>query len=425
MAILLIPVWWFLGIRFFIFHLTALLITIKLFSQKRKNSQKILFPSELYMLSGFILIYILSLLINSPHIPIWRFFASLNNLSFWVMGILLIFTVYNSTSKEDIEKLLKPLRNFALITSAFVLPVFTYAIIANKYISIPSLLKNLLPKNLLQLINIQAPLLYTHISLTIIGKSRLFHINPIQRAKGFNLWGTTFSGTMCLLIAMTLAYYWNKKKKKELAFILSLEFFAIFTAISRNFIWLFLSLAVVLLIVYLKKSLLLKLGPYVLIFLFLFFLLIPLNQVKNTLINVRKQSFQWRLELYKITFNGAIEKPILGHGYKPHPQKYPTTIASHSTYLGVLYKTGFVGLFFFLLFWIAVLRKWWSQKILFKENKSGYPLWFFSGVAFIYGLLWMIGEDLDVPPILAFIYFLIVGITLSLSKLQESTSQKK
>lgn len=424
LIILLIPLWWILGIRFFIFHLTALIVAVKLFQRKRRNKQKIIFPLELYFLLAFIFIYILSLIINSPKIPLTRLLASLNNLSFWVMGFLLIFTLINSLSKENMEKLLKTFRSFALITSGFVLPFFTYALITNQYISIPSLLKILLPKKFLHYIYIKAPLLHVNLSLTIIGRSRLFNIGRIQRPKGFNLWATTLSGTLCLLIAMTLAYYLYKKRKKRLIPILILEVSTLLSTLSRNFLWLILALIFVFLVPSLKKSFVFKTLPAFILILVIFSLLFPPAEVIDTFIGVRKGSTQWRFRLYGMTFNQALHKPILGYGHKPHPQKYPDPIGSHSTYMGVLYKTGFLGLLVFLLFWISVLRKWWIQKIPLNKNKFLYPLWFFSGVAFIYGLLWMVGEDLDVPPILAFLYFIIVGLILSLPKLIETAEKK-
>jgi hypothetical protein len=49
-------------------------------------------------------------------------------------------------------------------------------------------------------------------------------------------------------------------------------------------------------------------------------------------------------------------------------------------------------------------------------------VWFYSGVAILGGLLWMFSEDIDAPSIVTFIYFLIIGILVSLNKLKNQNS---
>ena len=125
-----------------------------------------------------------------------------------------------------------------------------------------------------------------------------------------------------------------------------------------------------------------------------------------------------------MTLTQSLKKPILGHGHKPQPEGIPTPIGSHSTYLGVYYKTGFLGFLAFILFWINVLRRWWKQRTALAEHKFLFPLWFYGGLALWGGLFWMISEDLDAPPIVAFLYFITVGLVISLNKKEEISKEK-
>jgi len=163
---------------------------------------------------------------------------------------------------------------------------------------------------------------------------------------------------------------------------------------------------------------------FILIILIVFIILISPINIINKIVEFRKGSSEFRVKLYKTTLSQAIQHPILGYGFKPRPEEFPVPIGSHSMYFGVIYKTGFLGLFVFIAFWLSVLKKWWRQKNILKGDKIVWPLWYYSGVALIGGLLWMFTEDLDAPPIVAFLYFLIVGFIISLDKLKKSEAVK-
>jgi O-antigen ligase len=92
-------------------------------------------------------------------------------------------------------------------------------------------------------------------------------------------------------------------------------------------------------------------------------------------------------------------------------------IGSHSTYIGVLYRTGFLGFLIFGAFWLAVFRKWWRRRSQLAVNETLRHLWTFGGVAFLSGLIWMFAEDLDAQPVASFLYFIIIGLIISLEKI--------
>lgn len=69
-----------------------------------------------------------------------------------------------------------------------------------------------------------------------------------------------------------------------------------------------------------------------------------------------------------------------------------------------------------------IFLKWWKLRFTMKEEVYLKYVWFYSGVAILGGLLWMFSEDIDAPSIVTFIYFLIIGILVSLNKLKNQNS---
>jgi O-antigen ligase len=426
-TILFIPLWWILGIKFFIFHLIALFIFTKLVVNKRKKSKKIAFPTETFFLLAFIIVYSLSLLVNFKTIPIWRFFASLNNLSFWIMGFLIVSTIYNSINREDIASYLRTFRNFGVINSVFTLCTLLLSIILHRYLDVETLLFKLLPDKLIDTINNNALLLKSSLFPNIVVRTGIFRMRRIPRPEGFTIYATALGVVMLFLIVMTIAYYKINKKKKGLTIILILEFLTLFVSLSRNpILGLFLAWLVVFIITNIQKSLALKIITVVMIALLILIFLIPHNKIASTIIGVRQVSTLWRFDTYKATFNQATEKPLLGYGFKPGKEEsgIHVPIGSHSMYFGSLYKTGFLGFLFFILFWLSILWKWVTQMNTLRKDKILGHLWFYSGIAFIGGLLWMVTEDLDAPPVVAFLYFIIIGLIISLNNLKKSPTER-
>lgn len=145
LTILFIPVWWILGVRFFIFHLVALIILVKLFILKTKDLSKIRLPKELHFLLLFIMIYILSLAVNIRGIPRMRVFASFYNLSFWIMGFFIILVIYNSTKKNHIPLILKVLYIFGAMSGSYVFITICLWMTGKKYLVIESLFLKIFP----------------------------------------------------------------------------------------------------------------------------------------------------------------------------------------------------------------------------------------------------------------------------------------
>lgn len=396
LAILLIPVWWILGVRFFIFHLIALIILVKLFIIKSKDSSKISIPKEVYFLLLFIGISILSLAVNIKGIPLTRVLASLYNLSFWIIGFFIILVIYNSTKKNHIPLILKAFYVFGGMSGGYVFITICLWMTGKKYLVIESLFLRIFPflKSTLD----KAPLLANSLFLKVISTGYIFN-SPLPRTKGFNIYATALGATMIVLIAMTVAYSRIKKSPKGLVVILLLEFVALFFTLSRMAIFgLFFGFAIVFTLINIKEPKYIKIFVSALIILVLFFVLVPPNRVISIVSAFRQGSGELREGLYKETISQAMQKPIIGHGFKPRVKELPIPIGSHSMYLGAIYRTGILGLLVFLMFFTSVFLKWWKQKHVLKKDKILGPLWYYSGVSFLGLLMLMFVEDLDAPP---------------------------
>jgi O-antigen ligase len=262
--------------------------------------------------------------------------------------------------------------------------------------------------------------------MNVVGGDKLFGY-PFPRSPGFNIYGTALGITMVLMVAMTLAYFRAKKTKKGLFLILSLEIIGLLLSLSRITIIGFL---VALVLVYVvvnfreKKKLLIKIIPVILVLVVVLLIIIPPQKIIDAFADFRGGSTLWRAKLYNLTLDQAFEKPVFGHGYKPRPEDFPVPIGSHSSFLGVFYKTGFLGLIVFCGFWVGVLWRWWKQKRFVHRDDVLGPIWYYSGVALVAGLIWMLTEDLDAPPVAAFLFFIVVGVIFALDRLKRTKGEE-
>jgi len=422
--VLLIPLWWILGVKFLIFHVLTAAILIKWFFRSKQAGASRNIPPEVYPLAFFVGLYGLSLAVNSGNIPFSRIIASLNNLSFWFLGLALMFIVFNAVNRKNILTFLRSFPVFGVMTSFFVLPAFIFGLFTHRVVKLDSVLLKLLPEKWMAVIYEKALLLKSSLVLNIVGEDKLFQ-KPFPRSPGFNIYGTALGLTMIIVIILTLVYFRFRGKKKWLVPVIVLEAAVLLLSLSRTSILGFLvASGLVFFLAYIKKSALIKVVPILLVVLIVVLIFVPPQKILDTVSDFRKGSTIWRGKLYEMTIRQAMEKPVLGHGFKPRIEDFPLPLGSHSTFIGVLYKTGFLGLLAFCLFWILVLRKWWIQKKICEEDRLLCSVWGLLGTALISGIFWMVTEDLDAPPLAAFLYFIVIGLSLSINKLKTSMDQK-
>lgn len=417
LGVVLIPLWYVLGIRLFIFHVLALLVFIKTILRGRAGRGKPSLPVENYLLLTFILVYGLSFLLNAKNMPTVRALASLNNLSFWLMGFCVIFAVSHAFPREDGLRLLRAFRTFGLVCGLFVIFSLSSWILGYKYWKAKSLLLMLAPEKTVTAVQSSgATLLQASLYLRFVKKDKLFG-REFPRVNGFDIYPNSLGVTMILLLMMTLAHdRILKRKRKGTAAVLALEGLAFLLSLSRIAM---LALPVAALIVFLTRgrALHLKMIGGVTAALVIVLILISPQKLVRAASDFRKGSTVSRTEIYRFTLSEVLKKPVLGHGFKPRPEDVPIPVGSHSTYIGVLYRTGFLGWIVFGAFWLAVLRRWWRQRPRLAFDETLRHVWTFGGVALLSGLIWMIAEDLDAQPVVSFLFFIVVGVILSLERI--------
>lgn len=424
LGMVLIPLWFVLGIRLFVFHFLALLVFIKTVRGKDADREQPSLPAENLFLLAFILVYGLSFLLNSKNMPLVRALASLNNLSFWVMGFCIIFAVYNAFPRQDVRLLLRAFRVFGLLCSLFVILSLISWIPSHKYWRADSLLLMLAPKKAVTAIeSSRATLLRASLNLRFVKKDKLFD-QEFPRPNGFDIYSNSLGVVMIFLLMMTLAYDRIVKTKKGWTVLLAFEGLAFLLSLSR-IAWLAMPAAVgCIALSRMKRPSLKILGGLAAVLLIVLVLVSPQIIIKIAS-QFRKGSTISRGVLYRITLSEAVKKPVLGHGFKARQEKSRMPLGSHSTYLGVLYRTGFLGFLIFGAFWLAVLRTWWRQRPRLPANETLRHLWTFGGVALLAGLIWMVAEDLDAQPVASFLFFTIIGLVLSLEKAGKADGDSK
>ena len=138
-VIVLIPLWWALGIGFCVFHFISLLIVIKLVLTKARHSEKIRLPKELILLLFFIFAYVFSIILNWREIPFPRLLGTFYNLSFWFMGFFVILAIYNAFEKQDVYNILRAFYSLGIFVGIFAVFVATILFLSMYFYSLFSL----------------------------------------------------------------------------------------------------------------------------------------------------------------------------------------------------------------------------------------------------------------------------------------------
>lgn len=412
--IFFIPLWWFLGMNFIIFHLVTILILLGLLT-RRRNERGLLIPVVVLPLLIFILTYIFSVVISLGEIPFVRLLATLYNLSFWVEGFILIIVIYNTFIKEkDVVEIAKSFMFLGTMCGLLSVVGILLWLSGYRNVMIYSPLYRFLPPTLLD----SAQLIKASLIFRVVGPDYT-GLGILPRGSLFFVYPTALGLGMVITIPMTI-YYFKAKSELSKAFMpVLLQIIALLFSLTRiAIIGLLFSFIFVYFVLYIRKPsflLTIHLG-ILLVILILFFVPALPKDTLNAAEAFRKGSTTTRLSLYRDTIERTFKRPVLGYGFKPREVGMAIPIASHSTFVGSFYKTGIVGFIFLLMFWVMVYRTWRKQ---FKKIKDKLLrcLWYCLGVAFLGTIIWQLTDDLDAPPIVAFLYFLIVAFIVSFRKI--------
>ncbi len=398
--LVLVPLWWLLGFSPFIYHLAALFYFICVLLQKKG---RLLLPKEALLLFLTIFAYSASLLINSPFREPSRVLGSLFNLSLWVMGWMVLVSVYNDETEE--EKLFSYFSWFILI-SGF-LALFSFVIFMKRpSLILPSLLKKLLP-----LVG-SYPILNDLTSIKFFYLDYFFSFR-FPRLVLFSPYPNAFAALLLLSFPPALYLHYRQGQIKRFAAISASFILCLLLSLSRMSVLAFaiaLSAAVYLFTARRKSK---TYWAFVFAVLFaatlVFTALLPF--IERSLFEVRINSFQVRSNAYREALRYIISSPVLGIGVKPRQALLPVPVGSHSTYIGLLLKSGILGTIPFIAFLVILLVKLTRGAM---ETDASHDrlkvLALFTSLLSM--VMWMGLEDIDAPTLVAFLFFLLAGLAL-------------
>ncbi|EMY4796373.1 MULTISPECIES: O-antigen ligase family protein [Bacillus cereus group] len=412
-GILLIPLWWILGLNIIIFHVISLLMFISALLYCKKSNQKVIYKGYSKLLLFFIFVYASSIVINSSAFEMNRVVGSIYNLSYWIMGFCIIVSINNTEIEfKNLTKLLNSFRIVGLIQGVFCI----YSIYIWKkgeyFVEIKSLLYNAIPQAL------RFDIIESTMNLNIV-KTDWFLQSDFPRFTGFFLYPTATGVGTSIIIFLTIVYYKFVKRGKVRSFFeLLIIMLPLIFSLSRTAV---MSLIVAIIVVtamavpknreiYLRISQGMCVGAVLFIVMYFF-----LDDFASFMLDSREASTGQRQIIYKMAIQNAMSSPFLGIGMKPYVSWIEVPIGSHSTYIGVLMKTGIIGFFLFISFILYSLYSW--MKMFFYENVyfKKYILKYL-GISVLTVVFWMLTEDIDAPQTVAYFYFISIGLMFGVSK---------
>ncbi|MBN1687858.1 MAG: hypothetical protein JW893_02025 [Candidatus Omnitrophica bacterium] len=395
--------WWALGLNLFIFHAVTLYLFIRLIFVSNTEDQGVVLMPSFFLLLGLFLIYAFSILIHAPTAEGKRVVASLYNLSFWGVGLMLVVVLTNAFELKDIRSLLSVFYRFAWLMSFLVLATAFAAFFVHQEIAIKTPLYGLtdyLGKETLVLNSlVMKPLHWDWFAEGL--RPRFMALTPYSTATGGVM-------VIILLSLMTWAAVERKLGHPVFLFLFIVNFAGLVMCLSRTCLVAFMASVIMMLFLQRRYFIL-----WMLLFLGLLFLAMPwIEGALAWLLSAREGSTTNRLALYEYSleqFEGV--DWIFGFGLKERDASaFSIPIGSHSTYLSLLYKTGLAGFILFLILQAVLMVRWYGLKNYVVTQRNLFLFWRGLGAILFAMTIWMATDDLDAPQLLAFLYFSWVGL---------------
>ncbi|OGW82989.1 MAG: hypothetical protein A2Z83_01300 [Omnitrophica bacterium GWA2_52_8] len=395
------PAAWFLGLNLVYYHLLALICFVSLIHICSFQNHTLYISTLCFTLFIFSLTYISSIIIHAPSGEGSRMIAAFYNLSYWIMGLVLIIFLSNIYTDELAEKFLAALNRLAIVSG---------------WIAMAAVICQLAG---MQTLVFETPLygIGRVFGDTVLVNNSLI-ISILQPDWFISLWRPRFNlfspyptatgGLFVLFLFAAFAYASQRRQFKSLSFIvlvLSLFTGLAMTLARSSCIAFIIGLGAVL-ILERRRSFL-----WILIAAFVLLACVPLlEKLFEIFLGLREGSTETRADLYHQSL-GQLEGAdwVFGLGLKPRETAFSYPLGSHSTYLSIIFRMGILGIFFFVLFQIQILWRWFQLKSIVIQKRSRFILWRFFGTVFIGMLIWMATEDIDAPQLLCFVYFSCIG----------------
>jgi len=411
-TVALIPLWWLLGGKIFIFQLASLAILLKTIKNNRTVDKPVKY------LIGCIIVYsssiLLALIRNPLDANITTVLAQVYILSYWIMGLAIIAGVnmLKEISIEGINRGLKGFFIFGIATIAlFIISVAIWKLgLKNEHSY--GLISKIWPDNF-KIDMFEEMMQINHSVLDIIYRSETGVKEIFYRFNGFYAYPTEGAIATLIVLVYSILYFdlnnfmdLDKKNHKIFKYIfIILLLVAIYLFRSRTIILGgFISLIVVFIISKINKE---NFKRIVSIFLGIgiaFIILGFITGIFDKLLNMRPGSNSVRLLVYKNTIKTFVENPFgVGMPFRVDGLEIP--IGSHSTYLGVLMKGGIVGFISIITFKVILFIQVFKNK-KYITNKINKKIWISTTYILVISSIWMMIDDLDWPIIMAFFYFI-------------------
>ncbi len=358
-AFSLIPLWWFIGIDQFIFPFIVFILLIVYIFHPQKDDKKI--PFILAPLFLFLIVYAVSGFFIIEKI---RYFIYSYNLIQYISVTLLIFISVKTLNKVRwVESMIWVLFIIILLTSVLGL----ISIISGRGMWFKTSLSGFIPEAFKD-----SEFLKTAFTKNIANPSaKIFGYN-YTRLQGLFIYSNSYA--QALIVVIPLVFYLfcsvNLKIKGRIKYLLRAAIFFGLSLIAANLLFTTSRSALLGILAGSLWWLLfwekwhLRSGRHMAIFIaaisVIAAILIPVFAVYfDDILSARSGSLDSRITIYEKTIESWLERPFFGWGAtreiidvfpEAGTRKGIAPLGSHSTYLGLLYRQGIVGLLVFLWF---------------------------------------------------------------------------
>ncbi len=400
-TMLMIPLWWVLGLNLFVYHFIAYtLLMISLLEAAHYGKKVFVPPTALFpLLIGTV--YLVSILLHAGSHGTYRVMAAVYNLSFWFLGGMLVIALSSCDLSSYISKFLRNFVILGIVSSILVLVGLIAMLNGIQEFGFAT------PLNGLTDIMGGSPLIDLSSRVRLL-KPDWFAFGLRSRLNLYNPYPTAAGAFFVISLSMLLSWASIKEKVWNRWFLLlfSMNFLGLFMTLSRVSI---LGFFVSGLIVWtLQKE---NVGRWSLVAIFCGIILIPwIFQGIEQVLLAREGSTLSRIDLYLYSIEQLHgEDWIFGLGIRPRLSTFSIPLGSHSTYVSLLYKSGALGFTLFIAFQTVLILRWYRLKVFALNSREHLVAWRGFGMVFIAMALWMLTEDIDVPQVLVFLYFSCIG----------------
>lgn len=427
--ILVIPISVFLGIRFFIFHIISFILFCLCIVKNKdiKNIKNIFTSKEFIGIAIYLISMIIALIVNPLNATGTKLLSPIYLMSFWIMGLCVMFSIkyYSTLNSRSITKLSKYLFFLGIATIVlFVISTIYWNVSDQNLSGLNGFLYYIIPEKL------RISFFYNLTEIKLIfsdygGKGW------ISRFNGFEVYQVA-SATVTVILAV-YSYIYLKSIKVKSKFIRIITYISYYLMLSITlyfnrsrtiFVGVFLAIILTLFIKLINKKNYKKIFFYFVALISISILIAYFSGIIENLLNIRPNSNRDRMFVYSKAIETFKMYPIFGVGVRYFVPESAIPIGSHSTYLGVLMRSGIVGFVGIVIYKASILISIYKNKEAIGTSAFKRTLWNVSTFVFVFISIFMILEDIDWPSIVAFLYFVNVAIIISFNKIKSDDEKK-